>query len=250
MLSNMRFTFTTFFPNINCVPRDIKRANNRLYPHCLIVRAMETFPRPIYVPSKQGKHPVIQVRSTRFPGSVLEFSFKAAKGESMYYRCIGCLKKNNGTVASVTIKDGKFLTDPERSKVPHSCDPESTGAVLASRYMIEIRADVQTSRKRPREAFNEAVSNASKRFKDEEESTVSELKFELASGGGFASKRRCLSRNRNKFVPKNVTIRHIPPNLSITKDGEKFLQVRGHHISLLYFYSLYMRGRVRHPKNT
>ncbi|XP_064472579.1 uncharacterized protein LOC135387145 [Ornithodoros turicata] len=133
-------------------------------------------------------------------------------------------------------------TDPDHPSTPHSCDPAEdaeAATVLSRRYMYEVRTDVRTSRKRPRQAFDEAVSAVQVRFQDDDASLQNDIKRQMSTSYGFASKRRALSRNRHANIPKGNSIDAILPELRITKDGQQFLQLedKTEGRRLLVFYA-------------
>ncbi|CAN7976060.1 unnamed protein product, partial [Ixodes persulcatus] len=104
--------------------------------------------------------------------------------------------------------------------------------------MYEVSTDVRQNRKRPREAFDEAVSSVHERFHEYEGDVQRGIQANLNSGYGFASKRRALSRNRHHNSLKGNTIDAILPELRITKDSRPFLQLEckteGRRLLLFY----------------
>ncbi|KAM7284556.1 hypothetical protein ISCGN_001650 [Ixodes scapularis] len=109
---------------------------------------------------------------------------------------------------------------------------------LSRRFMYEVSTDVRQSRKRPREACDEAVSSVHERFHDYEGGVQRGIQANLNSGYGFASKKRALSRNRHHNSLKGNTIDAILPELCITKDPKQFLQLEckteGRRLLLFY----------------
>lgn len=155
---------------------------------------------PVFVPSnrRSGK-PILQYKSKRWEGSVLEFSFKDKYRKDptiKYYRCIACfdlssrkrLECESCPVAHVSLKNGVLLTDPDNPSTSHSCDPLAVKAssveVLASRYMYETRTHIQETRKRPRQGFNDAVVGVPDRFEDYDADVHEAIKQKLTSGYG------------------------------------------------------------------
>lgn len=166
-----------------------------------------------------------------------EFSFKATNPkdpEIVYYRCIACynLKKQLGReekspIAHLTLKNGVIITDPDNPSTPHSCTPGNValvGKTLAQRHMVEVRTQVRENRKRPRQAYDEAVYSVDECYENHPSEIRDAIKSELSSGYGFASKRRALSRNRHFNVIKGNSLDAIHPDLQKTKDGQRFLQ--------------------------
>lgn len=206
---------------------------------------------PTFVPShKRSSKPVIQYKSQRWPNAVLEFSYKGANPRDPsveYYRCISCYKHSKQAsgekcpVAHLTLRNGVMATDPDHPATPHSCSPNEdadSASVLSRRFMYEVSTEVRRSRKRPREAFDEAVSSVHERFHEYEDDVQRGIQANLNSGYGFASKRRALSRNRHHNSLKGNIIDAILPELRITKDSSTFLQLEckteGRRLLLFY----------------
>lgn len=196
--------------------------------------------QPRFVPSVQrsGK-PVLQYDSRRWPGSVLEFSYKSSNPRDptvQYYRCTFCfelstkLRKEGerSPVAHLTLRNGILATDPDNPSTAHSCDPTSTqqsaAEVLSRRYMCEVRTEIRRTNKRPRDAYNTALSAVDNHFDGRDEDVRSDIKSKLVSGYGYASKRRALSYNRNIHTTRNVAIGGIPTELQKSFSDQDFLR--------------------------
>ncbi|KAG0440721.1 hypothetical protein HPB47_016202 [Ixodes persulcatus] len=194
---------------------------------------------PSFVTShKRSSRPVIQYRSKRWESAVLEFSYKSAHPKdpsTVYYRCIACYRLSQQVgptercpVAHLTLRNGVLATDPDRPSTSHSCNPpgdSNASTVLSKRFMYEVRTNVRSSRKRPREAFDEAVSSIPERFADYDDTVRGGIQAQLNSGYGFSTKRRCLSRNRHHAALKGNTLDAILPELRVTTDSQVFLQL-------------------------
>ncbi|KAM7292949.1 hypothetical protein ISCGN_026082 [Ixodes scapularis] len=145
--------------------------------NCFRVEVESGLGVPSFVTShKRSSRPVIQYRSKRWENAVLEFSYKSAHPKdpgTFYYRCIAThrLSQQVGPsercpVAYLTLRNGVLATDPDWPSTSHSCNPSgdsNASTVLSKRFMCEVRTDVRSSRKRPREAFDEAVSSIPER---------------------------------------------------------------------------------------
>ncbi|XP_064473971.1 uncharacterized protein LOC135388374 [Ornithodoros turicata] len=196
-----------------------------------------------FVQSKRrSRHPVLQYRSRRWQGAVLEFSFKYVNPRDpsvVYYRCISCYDLSTKAkaagdtspvpVAHVTLKNSILQVDPDYPSTAHSCDPtavtSSEPKVLSKRYMTEKRTEIRHGRKRPREAYNDALAGVDEHFSDCTPDCREAIKEELCLRYGFASKRRALSYNRHLYAVRNVSIDDLQ-GLEKTLDGEDFLRHR------------------------
>lgn len=131
-------------------------------------------------------------------------------------------------MAHLTLRNGVLATDPDRPPTSHSCNPSgdsNASTVLSKRFMYEVRTNVRNSRKRPRKAFDEAVSSIPERFADYDNTVRGEIQAQLNSGYGVSTKRRCLSRNRHHTALKGNTLDAILPELRVTTDTQVFLQL-------------------------
>jgi hypothetical protein len=200
------------------------------------------FGAPTFVTSHNRKDSVIQWKSRWWDGCVLEFSLKGKhpkKEYIKYYRCIACfelyqtarLANEKCPVAHITVDNSVIVSDPDNPTTPHSCDVgEANGKsaakdVLAKRYMYEKRDEIQKSRKRPRTAFDEAVTGVDARFGEMYDDEVTNgVKAKLSTRYGFNSKRRALSDNRSKLIIKNNSLEDLHADLKITNDKSVFLR--------------------------
>lgn len=145
-------------------------------------------------------------------------------------------------VAHLTLRNGVMASDPDYPSTPHSCIPvqdSDAKNVLAKRFMYEVRTDVRSNRKRPRVAYDEAVSAVQERFSEYGEEVQAGVQASLSSGYGFGSKRRALSRNRHHNTLKGNTLDELLPELRVTHDEKQFLQleVKTEGRRLLLFYA-------------
>ncbi|EJW85708.1 hypothetical protein WUBG_03382 [Wuchereria bancrofti] len=100
--------------------------------------------KPVYVEAHGGKNHVIMYRSRTNPELAIEFFFRSSSkdGRSRYYRCTKCwykYKLNRGTCATLIVRDGRIITDPENPVVPHQCEFRSLESVKANRAWIASR---------------------------------------------------------------------------------------------------------------
>nr|CRZ24884.1 Bm10382 [Brugia malayi] len=100
--------------------------------------------KPVYVEAHGGKNHVIMYRSRTNPELAIEFFFRSSSkdGRSRYYRCTKCwykYKLNRGTCATLIVRDGRIITDPENPVVPHQCEFRSLETVKANRAWIASR---------------------------------------------------------------------------------------------------------------
>ncbi|VDN53373.1 unnamed protein product [Dracunculus medinensis] len=105
---------------------------------------MGDFGEPTYVQAHGGKNDVILYRSRTNPDLAIEFFFRSSSkdGRSRYYRCTNCwylYKQNRGTCATLIVRDGRIITDPENPVVPHQCNFKTMEAVTANRSWIANR---------------------------------------------------------------------------------------------------------------
>ncbi|VDM41180.1 unnamed protein product [Toxocara canis] len=104
----------------------------------------EDYGEPLYVEAHGGKNDVILYRSKADPNLAIEFFFRSSSkdGRSRYYRCTKCwylYKMKRGTCATLIVRDGRIVTDPENPGVPHQCDFRPLEAVTANRVSIAAR---------------------------------------------------------------------------------------------------------------
>ncbi|VDM95321.1 unnamed protein product [Thelazia callipaeda] len=104
----------------------------------------EDYGEPVYVEAHGGKNHVIMYRSRSNPELAIEFFFRSSSkdGRSRYYRCTKCwykYKLNRGTCATLIVRDGRIITDPENPVVPHQCEFRSLESVKANRAWIASR---------------------------------------------------------------------------------------------------------------
>ncbi|KAL3997199.1 hypothetical protein ACH3XW_9880 [Acanthocheilonema viteae] len=104
----------------------------------------EDYGEPVYVEAHGGKNHVIMYRSRTNPELAIEFFFRSSSkdGRSRYYRCTKCwykYKLNRGTCATLIVRDGRIITDPENPVVPHQCEFRSLESVKANRAWIASR---------------------------------------------------------------------------------------------------------------
>ncbi|KAG0431102.1 hypothetical protein HPB47_022090 [Ixodes persulcatus] len=91
-----------------------------------------------------------------------------------------------------------MITDPDDPTTPHSCRPGNAllvGKMLAKRYMLEVGTQIRENRKRPRQAFDDAVCSVDERFED-----------------------------HSSEIRDAINLDAILPELQTTKDGHRFLQ--------------------------
>ncbi len=90
-----------------------------------------------------GRKPLLVYHSLKWPGKVLEFSWKCGVGETKYYRCIVDFwnKEKTGDdryQIHIRIKNGILVTNPDYPPNPHFCiDGEadlSTSKSLAKQF--------------------------------------------------------------------------------------------------------------------
>ncbi|KAG0415527.1 hypothetical protein HPB47_007291 [Ixodes persulcatus] len=106
-------------------------------------------------------------------------------------------------VAHLTLRNGVMATDPDHPATPHSCNPNEdadAASVLSRRFMYEVSTDMRQSRKRPREAFDEAVSSVHERFHEYEGDVQRGIQANLNSGYGFPDNTN-VSQGRPTEVP-------------------------------------------------
>uniref|UniRef100_A0A0N5AZF1 FLYWCH-type domain-containing protein n=1 Tax=Syphacia muris TaxID=451379 RepID=A0A0N5AZF1_9BILA len=104
----------------------------------------EDYGEPIYVEAHGGKNNVILYRSKTNPNLAVEFFFRSCSkdGRSRYYRCTKCwylYKTRRGNCATMIVRDGRIVTDPENPTVPHQCSFRPLEAVAANRAWIAGR---------------------------------------------------------------------------------------------------------------
>ncbi|VDD90320.1 unnamed protein product [Enterobius vermicularis] len=104
----------------------------------------EDYGEPIYVEAHGGKNNVILYRSKTNPDLAVEFFFRSCSkdGRSRYYRCTKCwylYKTRRGNCATMIVRDGRIVTDPENPTVPHQCSFRPLEAVAANRAWIAGR---------------------------------------------------------------------------------------------------------------
>uniref|UniRef100_A0A914VEW9 MULE transposase domain-containing protein n=1 Tax=Plectus sambesii TaxID=2011161 RepID=A0A914VEW9_9BILA len=189
---------------------------------------------PVYAVSSHRQRPIIQYKSKRWDGTVLEFRYKSAGPKDsniLYYQCITCkiladmgrVAGEKSGVAHIKLVNGVIVTDPNNTNTPHNCGAGSNtttaAEVLAKRYIYEERTKIRESRKRPRAAFDDAIGGVEDQFKNEyEQDVVDDIKVKLNTGYGFASKRRALTENRAYHIIKDNTLANIHESLRVTKD--------------------------------
>uniref|UniRef100_A0A914W3M3 Uncharacterized protein n=1 Tax=Plectus sambesii TaxID=2011161 RepID=A0A914W3M3_9BILA len=165
---------------------------------------MEFIPcAPMFAVLSRRQKPVIQYKTKRWNGTVLEFSYKSASPKDsnmVYYQCIACKKLSNlgrvggekSGVAHNKLVNGVIITDPDNTNTPHGCGAGSNTTMAAE---SEYGQDV-----------------------------VDNIKVKLNTGYGFASKHRALTQNRAYHIIKDNTLDNIHESLRVTKDNGPFLQ--------------------------
>ncbi len=122
------------------------------------------------VPSKHGRHPVLQIPSTRWPGFVHEFLYQSATNNAAYYQCKNCkdAKRRIGVglpAPRLTVSDeGIVLSDPDFPKNPHFCNPVPEAQARADKVIRDMRADIKRSGKRPLQAYQDGVKDIPNKF--------------------------------------------------------------------------------------
>ena len=150
------------------------------------------------------------VDSVRTPGFAYKFMLKADE----QYECSSCWKF--GIARSVTVRNGRIfgIEHPENGHHQNCC-PEPKAAIEALALDREMRYQVRTTGKHPRDAYDAALSSIAKRFKScaERQEVVArfptyrevrrQLCRERAAGQG-----RVLLSSVSDFVVRQSTSRH------------------------------------------
>jgi hypothetical protein len=129
----------------------------------------------------------------------LGFSYKFMKTKAHEFSCCGCSKF--GKWRSVSVVDGRVFgkKHPEDDH-DDRCEPFPQSEIDALEIDRDMRHSVRETGKRPRDAFSEAVSSITKKFKTSEEQEAVVVRFP-----SYPEVRRQLIRHR--------TSQHIPvPN--------------------------------------
>ena len=209
----------------------------------------------LVIGSRRSKHGIVQCVSRKYPGAIIEFAFKdnLKKNNAVkYYYCIGCKRQSeqskrqgNGcsSIALLTVKDSRVVTDPDEPNTPHSCKPQKDNAslIVAKRVMYHVRTAVRDSKKRPREAFDDALNMVSE-FTSGTGVDAGDVNTHICGGLGLNSKRRALSRNRNHDIPRHVDVENLPSELQMTVDNAELLREVGNEKDKEYM--VFLRTRV------
>jgi dCMP deaminase len=117
-----------------------------------------------YAPSVYKKdRKVLQYRSKRWPGCILEFQKSGTYKSTVYWKCIQCSKKSDkaGHIPSVTVTNDVLTSDPDYcGNAPHHCDPLVTNTetiVLAKRYRYEMIEKAKGKRTTPGKLQREII---------------------------------------------------------------------------------------------
>jgi len=113
-----------------------------------------------FIMSRYFNQQLLVIDSVRTPGTCYKFH----KARQNKYACASC--KKLGKSRSVTVTDGRVsgLKHPEEDH-HESCKPVPRHEIDVMEIDRGMRAEVKKIRKRPREAYAEAVSSIPKRFK-------------------------------------------------------------------------------------
>jgi len=137
------------------------------------------------------------------------------------YECSGCktLKKSR----SVTVVNGRIVgkKHPEDDHHP-DCEPVPQNVIDALSIDREMRFAVNSQGKRPRDAFDDALSSIPKKFKTSEEQQAILQHFPT-----FTEVRTQLSRHR--------TAQHIPVPDPLNIPVDLCVTFRGRHVSRQFF---------------
>ena len=118
----------------------------------------------VFVKSKFFNDQLLIVTSERHVGCVYKFHKKSEK----YFACASC--KELGKSRIITVVDGRIVGRKHPEDDHHAdCRPVSQTSVDVLDIDRNMRCEVHTTGKRPREAFSDAVNSIPKRFKSTDE---------------------------------------------------------------------------------
>ena len=148
--------------------------------------------------------------SERQPGFVYKFYHRAGNS----YNCTSC--KSLRKMRAITVIDGRILgkKHPEDDHHP-DCKPTSTVSSTVTEIDREMRKEIRETGKRPREAYTDALTRISKRYK-----TSYEQQEVIAEFPSFGSIRGALNKhNQHVKIPVPNPF-NIPDELQTTIRGK------------------------------
>ena len=122
---------------------------------------MANFGPANYGKSKQQKHPLLIHDSITHPGYRYEFfrnsTYINDDGiETIYYNCVGCKKLNVNKIPRISVRNNILLNNPDSPTVAHQCVPIEIPKSEALQLDREVREEIRSGKKLPREAFRNA----------------------------------------------------------------------------------------------
>ncbi len=140
--------------------------------------------RDFYAESKYSKKPLIHFPSVNRPGTVLEFVWKSDHNTTSYYKCNECVKlwkrnRNLGIVPTLTVRDGRIVTDPDIPRNPHFCQPKTEVQALAQQVDRENRSAIRATGKKPRQQHAESLADIPRRFQNKPEAVRDGIQQEM-----------------------------------------------------------------------
>ena len=165
----------------------------------------------IRIKSSKLKESIVVYNSVRQPGYV--YTFGLVKGNE--YRCCRC--RELGKYRSVRVTDEKIVGRKNPEDDHHDdCQPLPESAIMAASVDRDMRSEVRSHGKRPREAYNEMLVNVAKKFKSSEEQGA--VVAELPS---YSDVRVALCRHRKvRCIPVPDPL-NIPDTLKVTLRGRE-----------------------------
>jgi hypothetical protein len=166
-----------------------------------------------FIRTKSLKQQLLVFKSERKLG----FSYKFMKNTENQYRCFGCYKFKK--MRSVTVIDGRIVgkKHPEDDH-DERCEPFPQSAIDSLDIDRDMRHSVRETGKRPRDAFSDAVSSISKKFKTSEEQEAVVVNFP-----SYPEVRRQLTRHRTAQHIAVPNPQNIPDELRKTLRGLCFM---------------------------
>ena len=189
-----------------------------------------------FIRTKRLKQNLLIIESSRTPG----FGYKFMRKKDGQYECCHC--KKLGRTRTVNVRDGRIVATKSPDDDHHeNCRPEPMSAIEALDIDREMRHEVHTTGKRPRDAYDGAMSSITKKFKSSAEQEEVIINFPA-----FNEVRKALCRHRTaEHIPVPDPY-DVPDGLRVTQRGrtvpaddpnhnERFLLHSGQNGRLLIF---------------
>ncbi|MFH4975839.1 hypothetical protein AB6A40_002548 [Gnathostoma spinigerum] len=193
------------------------------------------FGKAIICRTNKGAMPALLYRSVLQPGRMCEFVFsdKGRYDDCMYYVCSDCKKlrkkgEKGEPVPRVKVVNGRFKSDPERTKNPHFCTFKTVGEALGHRERYALTQSLRIAPQKPSRAFSNALNAVGNR-KDLSDEEKADMQKTICGGKGFKGIKRILEKAAHAagYAPLRTRSIGVQTKNEMFLETEKQLQSAG-----------------------